>query len=136
MDGGRHWMNVANYTREDITKWIELMRTQIHDSAAVRRRKLWHTEFPSIQGPWTPFYFKNPEINLAQFPNVTIFYCKQQNPCISIEKSDIHFLVTAVEKIFPIYQYIISIYRKNLVQLLNWLLLQRNNLLNCSKLNN
>lgn len=73
MDGGRQWTNIANYSREEIIKWMELFRTQIHNSAALRLRKLWHTECPSIQGPWTPFTFRNPIQNLAHFPNV-IFY--------------------------------------------------------------
>ncbi|EFN78745.1 39S ribosomal protein L43, mitochondrial [Harpegnathos saltator] len=69
LNGGRQWMDVANYNQEDIIKWMELLRTQIHDSASLRLRKLWHTEFPSIQGPWTPFFFKDPMINLVHFPN-------------------------------------------------------------------
>ncbi|XP_032672317.1 39S ribosomal protein L43, mitochondrial [Odontomachus brunneus] len=69
LDGSRQWMNVSNYNRDDIIKWMELLRTQINDSTSFRLRKLWHTEFPSIQGPWTPFLFKDPTRNLAQFPN-------------------------------------------------------------------
>lgn len=69
LNGGTQWMCVANYSRDDVIKWMELMRTQIHDSASLRLRKLWHTDFPSIQGPWTPFTFRDPAINLAQFPN-------------------------------------------------------------------
>ncbi|GAB1860127.1 Large ribosomal subunit protein mL43 [Camponotus japonicus] len=69
LNGGKHWMDVANYSRDDIIKWMELVRTQIHNSSAMRLRKLWHTNFPSIQGPWTPFTFKDPKLNLAQFPN-------------------------------------------------------------------
>lgn len=65
-------MNVSNYSREDIVKWMELLRTQFHDGTKLRLRKLWHTEFPSIQGPWTPFTFKDPSHNLVQFPNVNI----------------------------------------------------------------
>lgn len=30
---------------------------------------MWHTEVPSIQGPWTPFTLKNPETNLVVFPD-------------------------------------------------------------------
>jgi large subunit ribosomal protein L43 len=69
LNGGRQWMSVANYSRDDIIKWMELLRTQIHNSSALRLRKMWHTDFPSIQGPWTPFIFKDPKLNLAQFPN-------------------------------------------------------------------
>lgn len=67
-------MNVSDYSRNDIVKWMELLRTQIHDSPSVRLRKLWHTEFPSIQGPWTPFTFRDPKLNVAKFPNVSLFY--------------------------------------------------------------
>ncbi|KAL6262510.1 hypothetical protein P5V15_005308 [Pogonomyrmex californicus] len=69
LNGDRQWMEVANYSRDDIIKWMELLRTQFHDGPSLRLRKLWHTEFPSIQGPWTPFIFRNPMLNLAQFPN-------------------------------------------------------------------
>ncbi|EFN68658.1 39S ribosomal protein L43, mitochondrial [Camponotus floridanus] len=36
LNGGKHWMDVANYSRDDITKWMELVRTQIHNSSAMR----------------------------------------------------------------------------------------------------
>lgn len=29
---------------------------------------MWHTDAPSIQGPWTPFTYKAPELNVAQYP--------------------------------------------------------------------
>ncbi|XP_012533842.1 39S ribosomal protein L43, mitochondrial [Monomorium pharaonis] len=69
LNGDRQWMEVGNYSREDIIKWMELLRTQFHNGPSLRLRKLWHTEFPSIQGPWTPFTFRNPMLNLTQFPN-------------------------------------------------------------------
>ncbi|XP_011644280.1 39S ribosomal protein L43, mitochondrial [Pogonomyrmex barbatus] len=74
LNGDRQWMEVANYSRDDIIKWMELLRTQFHDGPSLRLRKLWHTEFPSIQGPWTPFIFRNPMLNLAQFPNVIVLF--------------------------------------------------------------
>lgn len=72
LNGEKQWMNVSNYSREDIVKWMELLRTQFHDGTKLRLRKLWHTEFPSIQGPWTPLTFKDPSYNLVQFPNKEI----------------------------------------------------------------
>lgn len=69
LNGERQWMNVSKYSREDIVKWMELLRTQFHDGTQQRLRKLWHTEYPSIQGPWTPFTFRDPSHNLAKFPN-------------------------------------------------------------------
>ncbi|XP_043247976.1 39S ribosomal protein L43, mitochondrial [Colletes gigas] len=69
LNGETHWMCVKNYSREDIIQWMELIRTQYHNGSSLRLLKLWHTDFPSIQGPWTPFTFKEPSMNLAKFPN-------------------------------------------------------------------
>lgn len=30
---------------------------------------MWHTEIPSIQGPWTPWTHKSPEQNLIIYPD-------------------------------------------------------------------
>lgn len=51
---------------------MELIRTQSGDTTGVRFRKLQHTDFPSIQGPWTPYTFRDPKLNLAQFPNAEL----------------------------------------------------------------
>lgn len=85
LNGGTQWMDVANYSQDDITKWMELFRTQIHNSAALRLRKLWHTDFPSIQGPWTPFTFRDPKTNLAQFPNKELGKAVKYHPTATEE---------------------------------------------------
>lgn len=72
VNGETHWMSIANYSREDIIQWMELLKTQYHNGPDYRLFKLWHTDFPSIQGPWTPFTFKEPSLNQIQFPNVNI----------------------------------------------------------------
>ncbi|XP_023289242.1 39S ribosomal protein L43, mitochondrial [Orussus abietinus] len=69
LNGTNHWISCHNLTREEIVKWMELVRTQASDGSAVRLRKKFHTEFPSIQGPWTPFTFKDPVENIIQFPD-------------------------------------------------------------------
>ena len=35
----------------------------------MRFKKCQHTDYPTIQGVWTPFTHQPPELNLAQFPN-------------------------------------------------------------------
>lgn len=35
----------------------------------MRLRKMWHTDLPSIQGPWTPFMLRSPDNNLKSYPN-------------------------------------------------------------------
>ncbi|CAB3232131.1 unnamed protein product [Arctia plantaginis] len=69
LNGDRVWMNVHNKTHEEITKWIEVLHTQQGDIASVRLRKYQYTDHPSIQGPWTPFTFKDPELNTAELPS-------------------------------------------------------------------
>lgn len=54
---------------DEISKWVELLKNQNGNSSAVRYRKMFHTEVPSIQGPWTPFTHRNPEFNVATFPD-------------------------------------------------------------------
>lgn len=69
LNGERHWKNVANLPEETITKWIDLMRTQNQNSSAMRLRKTWHTDCPSIQGVWTPYTHQNTELTVAKFPD-------------------------------------------------------------------
>ncbi|KAG6455859.1 39S ribosomal protein L43, mitochondrial [Manduca sexta] len=69
LNGDRVWMSVHNKTHDEITKWVEVMRTQQGDVSSSRLRKYQYTDHPSIQGPWTPFTFKIPELNTAQLPD-------------------------------------------------------------------
>ncbi|KZC13083.1 PREDICTED: 39S ribosomal protein L43, mitochondrial [Dufourea novaeangliae] len=69
LNGETQWMGVANYSREDIFQWMQLLKTQYHDGTSIRLMKLWRTDFPSIQGPWTPFTFKEPSVNHTQLPD-------------------------------------------------------------------
>lgn len=69
LNGDGHWVNCRNNSMEEIHKWLNLLRSQNGNSSAIRWRKLWHTDMPSIQGPWTPFTHKHPENNLAKFPS-------------------------------------------------------------------
>ncbi|XP_026318511.1 39S ribosomal protein L43, mitochondrial [Hyposmocoma kahamanoa] len=69
LNGERVWMSLHNKTHSEITKWIEVLRTQHGDVSSVRLRKFQHTEYPSVQGPWTPFTFKDSELNVANLPD-------------------------------------------------------------------
>ena len=69
VNGERTWKSARNETREEISKWLNLMRLQNGDTSAIRYRKHWHTDAPSIQGPWTPFTHKNPLFNLVVYPD-------------------------------------------------------------------
>lgn len=69
VNGDKDNISCHNLTREEIIKWINLLKTQSGNSRNFRLRKLWHTDYPSIQGPWTPFTFKDPKLNLATYPD-------------------------------------------------------------------
>lgn len=69
VNGETQWLSCRNFSREEVSKWLELLRTQQTKHIGKRVRKLWYTDHPSIQGPWTPFTFRDPEINLAEYPN-------------------------------------------------------------------
>ncbi|CAH1975351.1 unnamed protein product [Acanthoscelides obtectus] len=69
LNGDEQWMSCRNSTQEEISKWLNLLVCQSKNHTGTRIRKLWHTDHPSIQGPWTPFTFRDPKLNLATFPN-------------------------------------------------------------------
>lgn len=58
-----------NFTQEEICKWMSLLTTQSGNTEGTRLRKLQHTDFPSIQGAWTPFTFADPSSNITEFPS-------------------------------------------------------------------
>ncbi|GAB1604278.1 39S ribosomal protein L43, mitochondrial-like [Argonauta hians] len=60
--------NVHQKDKDEISKWVEYMRTR--SGVQIQRlRKPWHTENPSIQGVWHPFTNTSPSLNVAQFPD-------------------------------------------------------------------
>lgn len=65
-------MSARNQTVDELTKWLNLRTTQYGDTSKIRYRKHWSTDIPSIQGPWTPLTHKNPENNLAFFPDTEL----------------------------------------------------------------
>lgn len=71
-NGEEFWMSAHKMNREEIRKWLHLCTTQ-NDGTEFRFRKHMHTDNPSIQGPWTPFTHRNPELNTASFPHVRYF---------------------------------------------------------------
>ncbi|GJQ72888.1 putative 39S ribosomal protein L43 [Trypoxylus dichotomus] len=53
LNGDKQYINCHNYTCEEVMKWLNLLRTQAGNS----------------EGPWTPYTFRDPVLNLAEFPN-------------------------------------------------------------------
>lgn len=69
VNGDTHWLTIENHSEQEVAKWVGVLLTQNGNSSALRLRKLWHTDCPSIQGPWTPFTHKNPNLNLIVYPD-------------------------------------------------------------------
>ncbi|KAF5276020.1 hypothetical protein FQA39_LY00816 [Lamprigera yunnana] len=69
LNGDTQLIYCRNYSRDEVGKWLNLVKTQSGNHDGTRLRKLWHTDNPSVQGPWTPFTFRDPKLNLAEFPN-------------------------------------------------------------------
>ena len=61
-------MDIHQYTRERLLKWLEFMRTRKGDTL-VRLLKKQQTHYPSIQGVWTPFTNKQPFLAVEKFPS-------------------------------------------------------------------
>lgn len=92
VNGDRHWINCRNNSNDEIIKWIELLRGQNGNSGDLRLRKMWQTNKPSIQGPWTPFTHRHPSMNLVQFPDEIL------SKPVDIEKSATEHLIEIFEK--------------------------------------
>lgn len=69
VNGDREWLNCRNNTQQEIAKWIDLLKTQNGNSSSLRLRKMWHTDVPSIQGPWTPFLLRSPDAQQQTYPS-------------------------------------------------------------------
>ena len=67
VNGTKRNVDLNNLSREDVLKEINLLRTQ-SGLDIVRIRKQWHTDNPSIQGHWHPFYNKPTQLNMETFP--------------------------------------------------------------------
>ena len=68
MNGSHQTLNLNEHSRESLLKWLEFMRTRKGDTL-VRLIKNQKTHTPSIQGVWTPFTNKRPELALENFPS-------------------------------------------------------------------
>ena len=66
-NGKYFWMSAHMVTREELLKWLHLCTTQ-KDGEEFRFRKKMHTDYPSIQGPWTPCTHRDPSLNTTSFP--------------------------------------------------------------------
>lgn len=70
VNGGEEYISTHMQSSEDIKRWVEYMRSR-SGYPVERLRKYQHTDHPSIQGPWNPWIHRDPQINMAEFPQVS-----------------------------------------------------------------
>jgi large subunit ribosomal protein L43 len=68
VNGSKQNIDIHQYTRERLLKWLEFMRTRKGDTL-VRLLKKQQTHYPSIQGVWTPFTNKKTFLAVEKFPS-------------------------------------------------------------------
>ena len=73
MNGEKDYLSCHEFNREEVFKWLSYMTTR-SGIPVMRFRKYQHTDYPSIQGVWTPFTHQAPEMNVAQFPHVNTYF--------------------------------------------------------------
>ncbi len=70
VNGEREYMSCHAFNRVEVLKWISYLTTR-SGIPTMRFRRYQHTDYPTIQGVWTPFTHQAPELNTAQFPHVS-----------------------------------------------------------------
>ena len=73
LNGGEEYISTHVNTCEDIVKWVEYLRGR-SGYPIERLRKYHHTDYPSIQGPWTPWIHRHPGINIKEYPCVSCWF--------------------------------------------------------------
>jgi large subunit ribosomal protein L43 len=67
LNGTRHWLNIKDMERLHIKEWLDFHLTR-SGQPIQKFLKTQHTDWPSIQGVWTPFLHVPPELNVSDFP--------------------------------------------------------------------
>jgi len=67
LDGSRHWLNIRNMERLHIKEWLDFYVSR-SGQPIQKFIKPNHTDWPSVQGVWTPFLNVPPEMNVAELP--------------------------------------------------------------------
>nr|CAG4648949.1 EOG090X0FS9 [Polyphemus pediculus] len=68
LNGEREHFSCENFSKEELGKWISYLNTR-SGIPSMRFRKYQHTDYPTIQGVWTPFTHQPPDLNVTQFPH-------------------------------------------------------------------
>ncbi|XP_050071224.1 39S ribosomal protein L43, mitochondrial [Anopheles maculipalpis] len=80
LNGEKTLINCRNNTRDEISKWIQVLKQSNGRSEEMRLRKHWHTDVPSVQGAWTPFTHRHPSTNVTEFPSKQLSKLNENEP--------------------------------------------------------
>ena len=68
LNGSWHWFNLGNMAPDQVTEWLNYF-VERSGEPVKRFRKPIHTDWPTIQGVWTPFTYLPPELAFGEWPN-------------------------------------------------------------------
>ena len=84
VNGENERFSCHNFNKDEVGKWLGYLTTR-SGIPCIRFRKYQHTDYPSIQGVWTPFTHQAPELNSAEFPHVSVLLQLEFNLTIKNE---------------------------------------------------
>jgi large subunit ribosomal protein L43 len=68
LNGNEHYLSFYKMSSAQIEAWVKWYLTR-SGAELIRINRPVSTMRPSIQGIWTPFMFRDPKLNLAEFPS-------------------------------------------------------------------
>nr|CAG4641280.1 EOG090X0FS9 [Eulimnadia texana] len=68
LNGEKEQISCHNLPKEEVQQWLGYLRTR-SGVPVMRFRKTQHTDYPTVQGVWTPFTHQPPEINTKTLPD-------------------------------------------------------------------
>lgn len=68
LNGSTHWFSLRLMNKMEVVQWLDFHVTKSGERVK-RYRKPHHTDWPSVQGVWTPFLNLPSELNVQSFPN-------------------------------------------------------------------
>lgn len=68
LNGEKHRMVINKCKRQEVKEWMDVFRNSSGKEYQVQL-KYEHSDYPSIQGAWTPFTNMDPAMNLADMPD-------------------------------------------------------------------
>lgn len=79
LNGGHQYLSLHHMSCAQVEAWMSWFLTRSGQELYKLQRP--NTTYrPSIQGIWSPFYFRDPKTNLMQFPSQELGVCKPARP--------------------------------------------------------